>query len=121
MRIVWSDGVEIVKKSPHAYEITCPDREALELVFAFSPKPIGESLPGFEAVRASSREQWRSFWSTGAVIDFSDCADSRAHELERRVVLSQYLTAIQCTGSRPPQETGLVCNSRHGKFHLEMH
>jgi hypothetical protein len=36
-------------------------------------------------------------------------------------VLSQYLTAIQCSGSRPPQETGLVCNSWFGKFHLEMH
>jgi hypothetical protein len=33
--------------------------------------------------------------------------DKRAIELERRVVLSQYLTAIQCSGSMPPQETGL--------------
>jgi len=41
--------------------------------------------------------------------------------LERRIVLSQYLTAIQCAGSIPPQETGLVCNSWYGKFHLEMH
>ncbi len=39
----------------------------------------------------------------------------------RRVVLSQYLTAIQCAGSLPPQETGLTCNSWYGKFHLEMH
>jgi hypothetical protein len=36
-------------------------------------------------------------------------------------VLSQYLTAIQCAGRRPPQETGLTFNSWHGKFHLEMH
>jgi hypothetical protein len=36
-------------------------------------------------------------------------------------VLSQYLTAVNCAGSMPPQETGLVCNSWHGKFHLEMH
>src|SRR5262249_33039662 len=31
------------------------------------------------------------------------------------------LTAIQCAGSRPPQETGLTVNSWYGKFHLEMH
>jgi hypothetical protein len=36
-------------------------------------------------------------------------------------VLSQYLTAIQCSGSTPPQETGLTVNSWYGKFHLEMH
>jgi hypothetical protein len=40
--------------------------------------------------------------------------------LERRVVLSQYLLAIQCAGSTPPQETGLTYNSWFGKFHLEM-
>ncbi len=42
-------------------------------------------------------------------------------ELERRIVLSQYLTAIQCSGMYPPQETGLTYNSWEGKFHLEMH
>ena len=36
-------------------------------------------------------------------------------------MLSQYLTAIQCAGSLPPQETGLTCNSWYGKYHLEMH
>jgi hypothetical protein len=47
--------------------------------------------------------------------------DPRARELERRVVLSQYLTAVNCSGSLPPQETGLTTNSWYGKFHLEMH
>jgi hypothetical protein len=51
----------------------------------------------------------------------ADSRDRRASELERRVVLSQYLTAIQCSGSLPPQETGLTVNSWNGKFHLEMH
>ena len=35
-------------------------------------------------------------------------------------MLSQYLLAIQCAGSTPPQETGLTYNSWFGKFHLEM-
>jgi hypothetical protein len=41
--------------------------------------------------------------------------------LERRFVLSQYLTKINNSGSLPPQETGLVYNSWYGKAHLEMH
>jgi len=54
-------------------------------------------------------------------VDLSGSSDPRAPELERRIVLSQYLTAINSAGSMPPQETGRVCNSWHGKFHLEMH
>ena len=51
----------------------------------------------------------------------SGSRDPRWQELERRIVLSQYLTAIQCAGSMPPQETGLAQDSWFGKFHLEMH
>jgi hypothetical protein len=58
---------------------------------------------------------------TGGAVDFSECTDPRAFELERRVVLSQYLTRVQCSGSLPPSETGLTYNSWYGKFHLEMH
>src|SRR5438093_4505743 len=60
-------------------------------------------------------------WQSGGAVDLSGSSDPRAVELERRIVLSQYLTAINGAGSTPPQETGLVCNSWHGKFHLEMH
>ena len=57
----------------------------------------------------------------GGMIEFQGSTDVRANELERRVVLSQYLMAVQCSGSLPPQETGLTFNSWYGKFHLEMH
>lgn len=73
-----------------------------------------------EVFRAAS-EHWRRFWESGAALQLTGTADPRAHELERRVVLSQYVTAVNCAGSLPPQETGLVCNSWRGKFHLEMH
>ena len=53
-------------------------------------------------------------------VDFSGSLDPRANELERRIVLSQYLTRAQCAGAQPPQETGLTYNSWYGKFHLEM-
>ncbi|MDE5636805.1 MAG: hypothetical protein K2I43_02115, partial [Alistipes sp.] len=68
----------------------------------------------------ASAEYWERFWLDCAAVDFSRCTDPRAAELERRTVLSQYLLAVQCAGSMPPQETGLTYNSWFGKFHLEM-
>ena len=107
--------------SQHEYEISQPNGDILEVVFAFSPKKSIESVPDFNKIRTTAESHWQNFWNSGGAIDFSQCTDPRASELERRVVLSQYLTAIHCAGRNPPQETGLVFNSWHGKFHLEMH
>lgn len=74
----------------------------------------------FDMALTASTQYWYDFWIKGAAVDFSLCKDKRAPELERRVVLSQYLLAVQCAGSVPPQETGLTYNSWYGKFHLEM-
>jgi hypothetical protein len=121
VRVACSVGGTIQVKAQHAYEISRQDGRPLEVVFAFAPGEIAEPLPDFDAVRAAAAQHWQRFWNGGGAIDFSACADPRAAELERRVVLSQYLTTIQCAGSIPPQETGLVCSSWFGKFHLEMH
>lgn len=123
VRVAWSAGAGIRAVSRHEYEIfsKCRDGQPLEIVFAFSPTKITGSLPSFQEVRTAAARHWRLFWTGGGAIDFSECTDPRAPELERRVVLSQYLTAIHCSGSIPPQETGLVGNSWFGKFHLEMH
>ncbi len=85
----------------------------------FSPES-GTPTPPFDVI-AHSRSHWERFWLSGGAIELSESADPRANELERRIVLSQYLSAIQCAGPLPPQETGLTCNSWYGKFHLEMH
>ncbi|WP_245708932.1 hypothetical protein [Ruania alba] len=73
------------------------------------------------AVLVASAEHWPRFWGTGAAVDLHSSTDPRAGELERRAVLSQYLTAIHSAGSMPPAETGLMVNSWRGRFHLEMH
>ncbi len=92
-----------------------------EVSCQFSKAQINNSLESFRQVEEASRNSWKEFWSTGGAVDLSDCTDPRAFELERRIVLSQYLTKIQCSGSLPPAETGLTYNSWFGKFHLEMH
>ena len=86
-----------------------------------SPKENSAVIPNFEQTRLNNIQQWKAFWLSGGAVDFSGSSDPRAFELERRVVLSQYLTKIQCSGSSPPQETGLTYNSWYGKPHLEMH
>jgi hypothetical protein len=95
--------------------------DAIDFTCEFTrDQPTAKPLPA-SAARKSSEHFWRDFWSRGGAIDLSGSTDPRAEELERRIVLSQYLTAIQCSGTTPPQETGLTCNSWYGKFHLEMH
>lgn len=93
----------------------------LQLVLGFNSQSLVHDPPGADETFKSSARHWKRFWSTGGALELADSKDSRAHELERRIVLSQYLTAIQCAGSLPPQETGLTINSWYGKFHLEMH
>ncbi|MBP2266958.1 hypothetical protein J3A64_002422 [Pseudarthrobacter sp. PvP004] len=81
----------------------------------------GVELSPAGSVAAASAAYWPGFWSSGGAIELDATPDARAKELERRIVLSQYLTAVNCSGSLPPQETGLVCNSWRGRFHVEMH
>ena len=92
-----------------------------DLVIAFSAESDGSTLPDFETVRRRTHAHWEAFWTTGGAVQLAESDDARAIEIERRTVLSQYLTAINSAGSMPPQETGLVCNSWRGRFHLEMH
>jgi hypothetical protein len=118
----WTGGARLAEPEKHRFVLTpAQDAEDLEFACGFSRQPIAGDLPGFAATRAAAAEHWSRFWATGGAIDLSGSTDPRWKELERRIVLSQYLTAIQCAGSLPPQETGLTYNSWEGKFHLEMH
>ncbi|HMJ67904.1 MAG TPA: hypothetical protein VK508_03365 [Cyclobacteriaceae bacterium] len=112
---------ELKQTGKHEFQMgSVPNSEWMEVGVVFSRDQNAYDVE-FEEVARYNAEHWKTFWTGGAAIDFSKCTDPRATELERRVVLSQYLTKIQCSGSLPPQETGLTMNSWYGKFHLEMH
>ena len=112
----------LVTERAHTFLLTpAQETSRMEFVVAFRRRPSQESLPNATATLTASAEHWKRFWTQGAAVELAESKDKRALELERRVVLSQYLTAIQCAGSLPPQETGLTVNSWYGKFHLEMH
>ncbi len=120
--IEWRGAAKLAEKAKHQFELTTENGSGkLEFVAEFSPVDKERLLPPPREVFGASESQWKNFWSTGGVVELANSKDKRARELERRVVLSQYLTAIQCSGSQPPQETGLTTNSWYGKFHLEMH
>jgi hypothetical protein len=118
VRLHWTKGANAEGRGEHRVILS---GDALEFTCEFTPKGTPGTALSFRVTQQASESHWRAFWTHGAAIDFSGSTDRRADELERRVVLSQYLTAIQCSGSTPPQETGLTCNSWYGKFHLEMH
>lgn len=115
-------GGNIKEVSEHVYFI---EPEVTDSVFSFSCHFLSDPGTGyartFEEVQTDCNKSWNDFWLSGGAVDFSECTDTRAEELERRVILSQYLTKIQCSGKLPPAETGLTYNSWYGKFHLEMH
>jgi len=121
VRLAWSEGGKVTAEPHrHRYYLLPPQGTAeCELSVLFDSQ--GGELPrDWSATREESAAHWRRFWRNGAAIEFAGSTDPRAGELERRVVLSQYLTAIQCGGEMPPQETGLTCSSWYGKHHTEM-
>ncbi|MBJ6144853.1 hypothetical protein JAO77_15760 [Hymenobacter sp. BT559] len=121
VQLGWSGAAKLVPSRPHEFILT-PGRQrnSMEISARFSPRKTG-GTPTFSYTLNNSQEQWRTFWRSGGAVDFSGTADPRAAELERRIVLSQYLTKVHNAGSQPPQETGLLLNSWYGRPHLEMH
>ncbi len=120
--IAWAGAGSFAAEDAHSFLfVPALKSSTVEITVAFSPRGKTASLPDAQATFNASAAHWQRFWQDGAAIELSGSEDTRAEELERRIVLSQYLTAIQCAGSQPPQETGLTVNSWYGKFHLEMH
>jgi hypothetical protein len=119
--LAWVNAHMLVEKSPHEYLLSGQSRNAMEAVCLFSPKPFTGKLPTVKQTQSAAQTHWQHFWNNGGTVDLSSSTDSRATELERRIVLSLYHTAIHSAGSLPSPESGLLFNSWYGKFHLEMH
>ncbi len=104
-------------ETPHTFVVHAgPGERVLELAVNFAVEPRTDVQPDFNCTEA----YWPAFWQSSAVADFSGSSNPLAPKLENRIVLSQYLTAIQMAGDVPPQESGLTCNTWYGKHHTEM-
>ncbi|MGB8195206.1 MAG: hypothetical protein WCF67_24935 [Chitinophagaceae bacterium] len=122
----WSGEAVLTNAGSHSFIIT-PFQQQSKFEFAalFTGKrhPLSPPVisPSYAETKQSSEAMWSAFWKSGGAIDFSGSTDKRAFELERRILLSQYLMRAQEAGSYPPQETGLTYNSWFGRPHMEMH
>ncbi|MGN6371261.1 MAG: hypothetical protein ACTHN5_23655 [Phycisphaerae bacterium] len=85
--------------------------EELGFVVCFAAERSADGVPGVEECFEKSAGHWERFWNSGGAVDLSASTEGGAGELERRVVLSQYNTALHCAGDMPPSETGLLFNS----------
>lgn len=116
----WNGIADLQPMGNHQYALSTTD-DVLEFSAEYSLNPIDRpASETFADHMKRNQKFWHRHWSAGAFADFGQCTDPRAKELERRVVLSQYLTYINCAGNMPPQETGLTYNSWFGRPHLEM-
>jgi hypothetical protein len=121
VKMQWKGNAGVMQKQKHEFEIKPVTDHVFELSCAFASRQSKKTLPTFDEAAANSKQELMRFWQSGGAIDFEGSTDPKAFELERRIILSQYLTKIQCASNYPPQETGLTYNSWYGKPHLEMH
>jgi len=116
----WTGRDTIKKEGPHRYKFFPAGETNIQYVFRFSPQQTKQPVYSFAEVKMHSEKYWPQFWNSGGCIDLSQSRDPRWVELERRIVLSQFIMKINASGNYPPQETGLVNNSWYGRFHYEM-
>ena len=125
LTLCWQGKAHLQERGRHEFLLTS-NSQTLTFKAAYTSTPPtmegGNITPpfSFDKELRDVTLSWNRWWEEGGIVDFSQCTDPRAHELERRVVLSQYLTRINCANATPPQETGLTYNSWFGRPHLEM-
>ncbi len=121
LALTWQGAATLQEYDRHHFLLsTTSDVLAFEAEYTNTLPTEAEATFVYDQSLRGVLKAWNRWWQQGAIVDFSQCTDPRAKELERRVVLSQYLTQINCANNMPPQETGLTYNSWFGRPHLEM-
>ncbi|KAF2177863.1 hypothetical protein K469DRAFT_601436 [Zopfia rhizophila CBS 207.26] len=120
--ITWeSEGAKMERLNNKTHRYVLKPAQAgnwLSFTATFAPE-LAKNVDNFDAIKAKTAKWWTEYWETGAFISLPP-ANSSAKELQRRIVLSQYLLAVNGAGKDPAQESGLVNNGWYGKFHMEM-
>ncbi|KAI0826963.1 Six-hairpin glycosidase-like protein [Trametes gibbosa] len=120
---IGGDEFTINRVSPetHLYHILPSQaQQVLSVSISYASAQIAK-ISSPEEILDESQRAWEHFWANHGFVDvLSESSDSRAEELQRRIILSQYLLRVNEAGDYPPQESGLVDNGWYGKFHMEM-
>ncbi|KAA9132669.1 hypothetical protein F3N42_05485 [Marinihelvus fidelis] len=119
--ILWQGEADFETTAAHRGRLRARGT-AIDVQVALQPDdaPSMAEAGSFDELAERAADSWRAFWQSGAAIDLGGSTDPRAAELERRLVLSQYLLAAQSRAAVPAQETGLTSSSWYGKHHTEM-
>lgn len=129
----WEERARLAEAAPHDFRLGAPRGtdagtvagsagDTLGFTCEFTPgADRGAARPTVAGTLASSSQGWLNYWTKGGVVDFSGSTDPRAAELERRIVLSQYLMRVNYGGSFPPSEDGLTNITWFGKHNSEMY
>lgn len=107
-------------KKQHKFLLQPQHTSTFSFTCCFSPEPVINVTESVASIERKSAASWEKYWRSGAAVDLSGSKDPRWLELERRIVLSQYLMRANESGLFPPQESGLVNNGWFGRFHFEM-
>lgn len=119
--IRWKGKAKIEQLAAHKFALQ-PDTGA---TFQFTVEYLEQesknpSMVSVEKTLASAKKYWNAYWKAGSFVDLTRSKNPHAKELQRRIILSQYLLAAQSRSEIPAQETGLTSSSWYGKFHTEM-
>lgn len=108
-RVEWSTNGVISGPLPSSnkFILTPSGSDTLHLVVAFSPTDR-INVPSYNEISTESREWWANYWTSSAFIDLSANNNENATELQRRIILSQYLVAVNSASHNPPQ--GMYCH-----------
>lgn len=118
----WTGPATFSRESEKVHKFLLQPRHTSTFSFTccFSPEPVINVTESVASIERKSAASWEKYWRSGAAVDLSGSKDPRWLELERRIVLSQYLMRANESGLFPPQESGLVNNGWFGRFHFEM-
>lgn len=118
----WTGPATFCRESEKAHKFLLQPQHTSTFSFTccFSSEPVINVTESVSSIERKSAVSWEKYWRSGAAVDLSGSKDPRWLELERRIVLSQYLMRANESGLFPPQESGLVNNGWFGRFHFEM-
>lgn len=102
---------ETEKRGRHLMVIKAKTGNSIKTCIEFSADEKRSNIPTSRVFK-ECETYWNGYWENGGIIRLRDSRDPRALMLERRVILSQFLTAAQCAGTVPAQKTGLTCNGQ---------
>ena len=90
----------------HRYSIRpSATSKSFSLSVAYSLPDDLASITPYQSIAQESVQAWEKFWEGSGFVDvFTGSSDSRADELQRRIVFSRYYMRVNAAGDTSPQE-----------------